>query len=272
MSTAFAIDTLKDVHRATWASGDYAAVARHIAGGPPLAALAAAAPGPGEHVLDVATGSGNVAVVAARLGLRVTGLDLVPELLDVARARAAADGLAIRLVAGDAEALPFADGAFDRVVSVFGIQFAPRHQTVADELVRVTAPGGSIGLVNWTPDGLLGRVLRTIGKYVPPPPPYASPPPAWGDEDHVRALFARHDVDLHFWRETNPWRFASVEAFVTFFEQRYGPMIKARERLEADGTWAVCREELVALCNAFNHATDGSFDANAEYLVVSARR
>ena len=275
MSTSPAIDpvvALKDVHRATWASGDYAAVAEHIAAAPPAAALAAAAAGPGDHVLDVATGSGNVAVMAAQLGLRVTGLDLVPELLDVARSRAAAQGLAIDLVAGDAEALPFADGTFDRVVSVFGIQFAPRHQTVADELVRVTAPGGSIGLVNWTPDGLLGRVLRTIGKYVPKPPPFASPPPLWGDEDHVRALFARHDVDLDFWRETNPWRFESAEAFMRFFEQRYGPMIKARERLEAEGTWTDAREELLALLGAFNHATDGTFDANAEYLVVSVRR
>jgi SAM-dependent methyltransferase len=275
MSTSPAIDAvaaLKDVHRSTWASGDYPAVAEHIAAGPPAAALAAVAAGPGDHVLDVATGSGNAAVMAARLGLRVTGLDLVPDLLDVARSRAAAEGVEVDLVAGDAEALPFADGAFDRTVSVFGIQFAPRHQQVADELVRVTRPGGSIGLVNWTPDGLIGRVLRTIGKYVPAPPPFASPPPLWGDEGHVRALFARHDVELDFWRETNPWRFASVEEFMTFFEQAYGPMIKVRERLEAEGTWGDAREELIALLHAFNHANDGSFDAKAEYLVVSARR
>src|SRR6516225_6689841 len=142
---------LKLAHRATWAAGDYPAVARHIADGPVNAALAAARVLPGTRLLDVATGSGNVALLAAEAGAHVVGLDLVSELLKVAHSRARAAGLAIEWVQGDAEALPFADGSFDSVTSVFGVQFAPRHQVTADELVRVCRLGGTIGVVNWTP-------------------------------------------------------------------------------------------------------------------------
>ena len=142
-------------------------------------------------MLDVATGTGNVALLAAELGAEVTGLDLVPDLLDVARSR---DDGRIAWIEGDAEALPFADASFDRVLSVFGIQFAPRHQVVADELVRVCRPGGAIGLVNWTPEGLIGRMFKILGKYMPKPPAFASPPPLWGSEEHQRSLFAAADV------------------------------------------------------------------------------
>jgi 2-polyprenyl-3-methyl-5-hydroxy-6-metoxy-1,4-benzoquinol methylase len=161
------VATLKQAHRATWAAGDYAAVARHIADGPVRDAIAAARVLPGASVLDVATGSGNVAVRAAQAGARVVGLDLVPELLDVARTRALVAGAEIEWVHGDAEAMPFGDGSFDCVTSVFGVQFAPCHQVTADELVRVCRPGGTIGLVNWTPEGLIGQMFTIMGGYLP---------------------------------------------------------------------------------------------------------
>ena len=200
------VAALKLAHRATWAAGDYPAVARHIADDPVQDALTAARVRPGARVLDVATGSGNVALVAANAGAQVVGLDLVPELLDVAHSRALAAGVEIEWVHGDAEALPFADGSFDSVTSVFGVQFAPRHQTTADELVRVCRAGGTIGLVNWTPEGLIGEMFQIMGRYLPPPPAFATAPPLWGDEHHVRELFARHDVTLSFTARVEPVR------------------------------------------------------------------
>src|SRR5262249_30679276 len=160
---------------------DYPAIAQHIAAGPVSDALAAAHVGPGTRLLDVATGSGNVALAAADQRARVVGLDLVPELLDVARSRAVAAGADIDWVEGDAEALPFDDSSFDSVTSVFGVQFAPRHQVTADELVRVCRPGGTIGLVNWTPEGLIGAMFGIMGRYMPAPPAFATAPPLWGD-------------------------------------------------------------------------------------------
>jgi len=263
---------LKLAQRATWAAGDYPAVARHIADGPVRDALTSARVRPGARVLDVATGSGNVALLAADAGARAVGLDLVPELLDVARSRALAAGVDIEWVHGDAEALPFADGSFDSVTSVFGVQFAPRHQLTADEMVRVCRPGGTIGLVNWTPQGLIGEMFQIMGRYLPPPPPFAAAPPGWGDERHVRELFARHDVTLAFTRASNLFAFDSVDAYQTFFEQRYGPTIKAQEKLAPEGRWGDCRAELRDLFDRRNTATDGSCRIPAEYLAISINR
>jgi SAM-dependent methyltransferase len=266
------VTALKNAHRATWASGDYPAIAEHIDVTPPAAAVAAARVAPGSRVLDVATGSGNAALAAAGLGAWVTGLDLVPELLDVAAERAAAERFRIQLVVGDAEALPFVDGTFDRVLSVFGVQFAPRHQQVADELVRVTVPGGRIGLVNWTPDGMIGRLLKAVGRYMPPPPDFASPPPLWGSEDHVDQLFSDHDVEVTYEHGTNRFEAASAEAFTTLFETRYGPLLKVREKLTAEGTWGDLRPELVELFESYNYAGDGTYEGLSEYLVVTVER
>ncbi len=266
------VAALKLAHRATWAAGDYAAVARHIAGHPVRDALAAARVRRGTRVLDVATGSGNVALVAAAAGARVTGLDLVPELLDVARARAQDADAEIEWVHGDAEALPFADGAFDSVTSVFGIQFAPRHEVTADELVRVCRAGGSIGLVNWTPEGLIGQMFQIMGSYLPAAPAFASAPPLWGDEQHVRELFAHYPVTVSFTSAANTFAFDSVDAYQTFFEERYGPTIKAQEKLEAEGRWSECRAELRELFDRLNTATDGTCRIEAEYVAISIRR
>jgi ubiquinone/menaquinone biosynthesis C-methylase UbiE len=265
---ADAVAQLKDQHRAVWAAGAYADVAGTIhALTTHLLALAGIAPG--QAVLDVATGTGNVALRAAELGADVTGLDLVPDLLDIARAR---DHGRVAWIKGDAEALPFADASFDRVLSVVGVQFAPRHQVAADELVRVCRPGGAIGLVNWTPEGLIGRMFKILGSYLPAPPAWVSPPPLWGSEEHQRSLFGGAVSSLTFERGVNPWVFPSIDEYVTFFEERYGPTIKARAKLAAEGSWEACRAELRALYEEMNLATDGTLHIDAEYLVTIARR
>jgi SAM-dependent methyltransferase len=266
-----AVADLKQTHRATWAAGDYAAVAELIDETPPRDLLAPIELSPGLKVLDVATGTGNIAIRAAAAGARVVGLDLTPELLETARRRAERHDVAVDWVEGDAEQLPFEDESFDRVLSAFGVQFAPRHEIVARELVRVTRPGGRIGLVNWTPQGQIGELLKTIGRYMPAPPDYASPPPLWGSEQHVRRLFADSPIELEFARGHNPWRFDSAEHFVAFMETHYGPTLKARERLTAEGQWEDCRAEIIALAEGRNDAADGSLLMNAEYLVVVGR-
>jgi SAM-dependent methyltransferase len=183
-----AIADLKIAHRATWAAGDYAAIAELIDEAPPRDLLARVEVTPGQEVLDVATGTGNIAIPAAAAGAQVVGLDLTPELFGTARRRAEEHGVVVDWVEGDAEDLPFEDERFDRVLSAFGVQFAPRHEIVAHELARVCRPGGRIGLVNWTPEGQVGELFKIMGRYLPAPPDYASPPPLWGSEDHVRGL------------------------------------------------------------------------------------
>lgn len=263
-----AVADLKHAHRATWAAGDYAAVAELIDEAPPRDLLERVDVAPGQEVLDVATGTGNIALRAAAAGARVVGLDLAPELFGTARRRAEELGVTVDLVEGDAEELPFEDDRFDRVLSAFGVQFAPRHEIVAQELARVCRPGGRIGLVNWTPEGQIGELFRVMASYLPAPPDYASPPPLWGSEEHVRGLFAGSPVELEFARGLNPWRFDSAEHYVAFMETHYGPTLKARERLTAEGRWEECRAEIVAMAERRNEATDGSLLMHAEYLVA----
>ena len=267
-----AVAALKEIHRATWAAGDYASVAEHIDRVPPTHLLASIGVSPGQRVLDVATGTGNVALRAAAAGAEVTGLDLVPELLDVARSRSAAAGVEVELVEGDAEDLPFADESFDRVLSVFGVQFAPRHRRTAEELARVCRSDGAIGLVNWTPEGLIGQMFAILARYLPAPPPFASAPPLWGSEEHVLELFAGSGVEFAFERATNPFVFASIDKYMTFFEDRYGPSIKTRDRLLAEGTWERCRAELRELYESLNRASDSSVHLESEYLLAIGRR
>jgi SAM-dependent methyltransferase len=262
---------LKKAHRATWAAGDYAAVAEHIDEAPPRDLLDRIDIRPGEDVLDVATGTGNVALQAAAAGARVVGVDLTPELFVAARRRAAEQGVAVEWVEGDAEDLQFPDASFDHVLSVFGVQFAPRHGVAAAEMARVCRSGGTVGVVNWTPAGLIGELFTIMGGYLPAPPDFASPPPLWGSEAHVRSLFEGTDVELEFAYGSNPWRFASAEDWVAFLETHYGPTLKASERLEGEGRWEECRGEIVAMAERRNAASDGSLLLWAEYLVAIGR-
>jgi SAM-dependent methyltransferase len=263
-----ALTDLKQPHRATWAAGNYAAVAEHIDEVPPAHLFARLPVAAEDTVLDVAAGTGNAAIRAARAGATVVGLDLTPELFTVARQRAERAGVSVDWVEGDAEALPFGDDAFDVILSIFGVQFAPRHRVAAAELARVCRPGGRVGLVSWTPEGFIGQFFRVMSGYLPALPDYASAPPLWGDEEHVRSLFAGTGLAWEFGRGHNPWRFASAEDLIAFMERNYGPTVKARARLEAEGTWDACRSELVALAERFDEAGDGQLLVRAEYLVA----
>jgi SAM-dependent methyltransferase len=266
------VAALKEGHRAMWADGDYAAVARLIDEVPPAHMLAAVGVDAQHRVLDVATGTGNVALRAARSGAQVTGLDLVPELLDIAAVRAAALGAEVEWVQGDAEALPFPDRSFDRVLSAFGIQFAPRHEITARELVRVCRPGGAIALANWTPEGIVGQMFAILSRYLPAPPEFASPPPLWGSEEHVRELFSTLDVGLEFERALTPYTFESVEGLLQFYETNYGPTIRAKLLLESEGRWDECRAELANLFRSQNLSTDDAdLRIEGEYLLIVAK-
>ncbi len=268
--TTDAVAALKVQHRDTWADGNYAAVAEHIDDVPPAAVLRAAGDVAGRTLLDVATGTGNLAIQAAEAGAVVTGLDLVDELLDVARDRAEARGQAITWVEGDAEALPFGDDSFDVVTSIFGVQFAPRSEVVAAELVRVCRPGGTIVLANWTPGGLIGRLFRTVGRHMPPPPPFVTPPPRWGGEAHLRELFGGAG-EVDFTVAMNPFTFPSLEEYMDFFEVNYGPTKRARERLAAEGRWDALRADLRDLYSSMNTAGDGTLHIDSEFVVCRVR-
>ena len=272
-ATPTGLDDLKRTHRNIWASGDYASVAeRLIDDVAPRHLLERAAIEPGMEVLDIATGTGNVAIKAAQLGARVTGLDLTPELFDRARERASAAGVTVDWVEGDAEALPFEDGRFDVVTSAFGIQFAPRHEVTAREARRVTRPGGTIGLVSWTPQGHIGRVLKAVGGRMPKPPAFASPPPLWGDEEHVRELLGGDGVELEFERAPNPFvGFASPADWVDYMADAYGPLLTARNKLAGDGRWDELRDELLALTTALDEGGPGELAIASEYLLALAR-
>jgi SAM-dependent methyltransferase len=269
MSTTTPPTDPKAIARAVWAAGDYGAIAPNIA---PVGELAVRRAGvrPGEAVLDVACGTGNAALPAARAGARVTGLDLTPELLERARVLAAAEDLDVTFVEGDAEALPFADAAFDAVLSTFGAMFAPRQDVVARELVRVTRPGGRIVLCNWTPEGETGEMFRMVAGYVPPPPGGPSPL-RWGDEAGVRELFDGLDVALTCTREIADFPLGARDEAVEHYATNFGPLVKAGERLDAD-RWAALRADLGALYERWSPGGGDQLRYQGEYLLVEARR
>jgi SAM-dependent methyltransferase len=264
---------LKQAHRATWASGSYASVAERLVDAvPPAHLIERAGIESGMEVLDLAAGTGNVAVRVAQLGAHVTALDLTPELFERGRERAATAGVDVEWVEGDAEALPFEDGRFDRVLSTFGIQFAPRHEVAAREAVRVTRAGGVIGLVNWTPQSHIGQVLKAVGARMPKPPAVASPPPLWGDEAHVRGLLEPHGVAVTGERGLNPFTgFSSAEEWVDYMAANYGPLLKAREKLTPDGRWDELREQIVGITASFDRGEPGALCIDSEYLLVLGR-
>jgi len=263
------VSAIKRGQRTMWAKGDYNEVARQIAPvGELLVELVGAAAG--HELLDVATGTGNVAIPAARAGAAVTGLDLTPQLLEIARGRAAEAGLEVTFVEGDAEELPFAEDSFDRLTSCFGVMFAPLQQTAADELLRVARPGARIAIAAWTPEGLNGRMFRTIGSYMAPPPPELKPPVMWGVEDHVRGLFAASGAELSFERRTVTFTHDSPEGWVEYNERHLGPTIMAKAALEPQGRYEQLRAELIGLYSEANEAEDGTLAASAEYLLTLA--
>ena len=261
---------LKEKHRALWALGDYAAVAAEVIADTGPALVEAVGVEAGQRVLDVAAGSGNASVPAALAGCRVVASDLTPELFDAGRASAAAAGVEIAFEQGDAEALPYDDASFDAVVSCVGVMFAPHHERAAAELLRVTRPGGRIGLLSWTPAGFIGRMFATMKPYAPPPPPGAQPPPLWGDEAHVRDLLGDGVRELEaVTGRCRVDRFADAAEFVTFFKECYGPTI-AVYRSIADQSERVAELDSALLALAEEHLDDGVM--HWEYLLVTATR
>ncbi|WP_377642061.1 class I SAM-dependent methyltransferase [Oryzobacter terrae] len=269
---------VKRRHRAMWALGDYPAVAADVVA--PLGHVLVDACGIGadDRVLDVAAGSGTVALPAAATGADVTASDLTPELLVVGEQLARRERLDLTWEEADAEALPHDDAEFDVVTSCVGVMFAPFHQPVADELVRVLRPGGRLGLVSWTPTGFIGRMFGVMRPYAPPPPEGAQPPPLWGDEAHVRELLGDRVEDLVATTATLPvGHFADGAAFRDYFKANYGPTIATYRAIADDPEKVAALDEaLAALGDAA--LADGSSGTGSdgtmgwEYLLVTARR
>jgi ubiquinone/menaquinone biosynthesis C-methylase UbiE len=264
---------LKARHRAMWASGDYPSMVDTflLPLGPRL--VAACSIGPSMRVLDVASGTGNAAIPAARAGAEVTASDLTPELFDAGRARALAEGVSLTWDEADAEHLPYDDATFDVVMSSIGAMFAPRHQAVADELVRVCKPGGTIGMLNWTPEGQIGALFRAMGPFASPPPPGASPAPLWGSEEHVRELFGDR-VELRTLEREDLviTAFQHARDYATHFKDRYGPTIAARNNAVANGKEAEFDDALDTFCEEWNRGSDDVARFEQEYLVVAGTR
>lgn len=261
--------TLKDRQRAAWSSGDYAVVGTtlQIVGETLCEAVDLRS---GQRVLDVAAGNGNASLAAARHWCDVTATDYVPALLDRARDRAQAEGLAIALREADAEALPFAAESFDVVLSTFGVMFTPDQERAASELVRVCRRGGRIGLANWTPDSFVGHLFKTIGTYLPPPP-NGKPPARWGTQTGLVSLFGGHDVALEATTRHFAFRYRSPAHWLDVFRSYYGPIHKAFAALPAEQQLALERD-LLAVAAHFNRANDGTLVAPSAYLEVVITR
>ncbi|MEO5853871.1 MAG: class I SAM-dependent methyltransferase [Nocardioides sp.] len=262
---------LKARHAAMWALGDYPAVASEIIAELGEELVDSAGIVAGQRVLDVAAGSGNAALPARRRGADVTATDLTPELLDVGRHHAAAAGLSLAWETADAEALPYDDGSFDATISCVGVMFAPHHQLAADELVRVTRPGGTLGLLSWTPEGFIGQLFATMRPFAPPPPPGAQPPPLWGHVDHVRTLLGDRVTDLVARpQQLRVTHFASGAEFRDYFKTRYGPTIAVYRSLAGDPERTAALDADLAALGDRADVGDGAMDW--EYLLVTARR
>jgi ubiquinone/menaquinone biosynthesis C-methylase UbiE len=256
---------LKQRQQGAWSSGDYALIGTtlQIVGEELCEALDLRS---GSKVLDVAAGNGNVTLAAARRWCDVTSTDYVPALLEAGRARAAAEHLNVDFREADAEALPFADAAFEVVVSTFGVMFTPDQDKAAAELLRVCKPRGKIGLANWTPAGFIGQVFRTLGKYLPPPRGVKSPA-LWGTRARLDEMFAAHASAIVAEPRIFVFRYRSLEHWLGIFKTFYGPMVKAFAALEPNAQAALSKD-LLALAGEFNRATDGTAAIRGEYLEV----
>jgi SAM-dependent methyltransferase len=268
VSTVLPDSELKARHRAMWASGNYPEMVETFLTplGPRL--VDAGRIGPGMRVLDVASGTGNAAIPAAQRGADVVASDLTPELLEAGRRRAADAGVELEWVQADAEHLPFEDASFDVVISSIGVMFAPYHQQAADELVRVCRPGGTIGLLSWTPEGMLGALFRTMRPFMAPPPPGAQPAPLWGSEDHLHELFGDR-VGFHTARREvlDITAFTHARDYAEHFKAYYGPTIAARANADREGRAAEFDEALDRFCDEWDRGTPDAARFEKEYLL-----
>jgi ubiquinone/menaquinone biosynthesis C-methylase UbiE len=255
---------VKRRQQTTWASGDFSVVAARIVFQAEHLCETADVQA-GWRVLDVATGSGNAALAAARRGCEAVGVDYVPALLERGRVRAAAERLEVRFVEGDAEDLPFADASFDAVLSIYGVMFAPDHRRAASELARVCRPGGRIALASWTPDGFIGETFRVFSRHLPPAPGL-QPPVRWGDEAYLDTLFEPVAASVTHHRRTAVFRFRSAEENVDFFRTYYGPTLRAFESLDP-GPREALRNDLLDLARRYDrNGGTGPVAIGADYL------
>jgi ubiquinone/menaquinone biosynthesis C-methylase UbiE len=263
------LKALKARQQNAWSSGDYAVVGAtlQIVGEELCEALDLRA---GQTVLDVAAGNGNVTLAAARRWCEVTSTDYVPALLDRGRARAAANGLKVAFRDADAEALPFADQSFDAVVSTFGVMFTPNQDKAAAELIRVCKSGGKIGLANWTPEGFIGQLFKTIGKHMPPPAGVKSPA-LWGTRPRITEMFGTQASSIEIESRNFNFRYRSPQHWLDIFKTYYGPVLKTFAALPAQAQSALTAD-LLALAGQFNRAADGSMVVPGEYLEIVATR
>lgn len=269
MSTTTPDQELKARHKAMWGSGDYPSMVETflLPLGPRL--VDACGIGPGQRVLDVAAGTGNAAIEAADRGAEVVASDLTPSLLDAGRERAEARGLKLEWQEADAENLPFPDDDFDVVMSSIGVMFAPHHREAADELVRVCKPGGTIGLLSWTPEGMLGALFRTMGPFAPAPPPGASPPPLWGSEEHLGKLFGDRVEFSTLKRDVlEITAFSDPLGYREHFKERYGPTITVYKNAAANGREEELDQALGDFCQEWNRGTEDSARFEKEYLLA----
>jgi ubiquinone/menaquinone biosynthesis C-methylase UbiE len=263
-------EAIKQHQQQTWASGDYDRVAVHIMITSELLCETIDLH-PGQKVLDVACGSGNTAIAAARHFCRVTGVDYVPTLLERAHARAEFEHLDVVFKEGDAEALDFPDASFDVVLSTFGSMFTPNQENTASEMVRVCRPGGKIGLASWTPNGYIGELFRITGRHVPPPPGL-KPPALWGTEERLHELFGDAASSIIVAKRFFVFRFLSADHWIDFFRTYYGPTLKAFAALDDAGKEALAND-IRALENKYNRSGDGTMLIPSEYLeAVITRR
>lgn len=264
---------LKERHRRMWASGDYPQMVDTflLPLGPRL--VAACGIKPGMKVLDVAAGTGNASIPAAATGADVIASDLTPELFEAGRQRAAAEGVQLEWIEADAEDLPFDDGSFDVVMSSIGAMFAPHHERVAAELVRVCRSGGTIGMLNWTPEGMIGDLFKTMRPYAPPPPPGAQPPPLWGSEEHLRELFGRR-VEWRMLERENLeiTAFEAPTAYAEHFKAYYGPTIVTRTNAIITGQEADLDAALDDFCHRWNRGSDDKARFDQEYILAIGTR
>jgi ubiquinone/menaquinone biosynthesis C-methylase UbiE len=262
------LDEFKTRQREVWGAGAFEDLSPYIADvGERVVSRAGVIRG--MEVLDVGCGTGNAALPAARAGTRVTGLDLVPALIEAGNVKARAEALDIDWREGDVENLPFEDGRFDRVLSTFGHMFAPRHQRTASEMARVCRRGAMIVTATWTPEGVAGPIFKTVASYMPPPPDDALPPILWGQEHYVRQMFAAFATGFEFDRHVNWVQWASPEGFADFFMARFGPLVMARQML--GDRFADLRQKIVEIWARANKATDGTFRLPQEYLLSVIR-
>ena len=268
-SSSTDLSAVKSRQQTTWASGDYAVigVTLQLVGEQLAEACDLRCD---ERVLDVAAGNGNATLAAARRGAKVTSTDYVAGLLERGAERAHAERLEVEFKVADAEALPFDDASFDAVLSTFGVMFAPDQAKVASELARVCRPGGRIGLANWTPEGFIGQVFKTLGRHVPPPAG-VQPPSLWGVESHLRTLFGDSAAGIAVTRRMFNFRYRSAAHFIDVFRQWYGPIHKAFAALPAEGATALERD-LTELLNRANRAGAGSLIVPGEYVEVVVTR